>query len=390
MSSVVAPPYDQIGPETQARLYEMSPWNIVRLTLPRDGYAAARATLDAWRASGVFEREPEPAIYPYHQSYLVDGAPVTRRGFIALGEVTEYTEKIVRPHERTHAGPKEDRMRLLEATEADIGLIFMLMEDPEGALGRATAPAGPPLVEVQDLRGETHRLWRVTDTATIGRVEALMADRLVIIADGHHRYETAVAYASEDPRADRVLALIVSTADPGLTILATHRIIVGGGRDPTKLVVRWREWFEVGRVAPCMDRVERLAELGRDRTACIVAFPDGYDVTLVLKPDAPLDAVAELGTSPAVRALDVARIEALVVQYILGAGAATPSLAYTPDAQVALDAVRLRGAAAAVLLNPTKVEQVLAVADAGGVMPPKSTYFVPKVPAGLVLRPLGG
>jgi len=135
-----------------------------------------------------------------------------------------------------------------------------------------------------------------------------------------------------------------------------------------------------------MDRVERLAELGRERTACIVAFPEAYDVTLVLRKDAPIDKVPDLGKTPAVRALDVARIEVLVVRRILGAGTATPSLAYTPDPRAAFDAVRNARAAAAVLLNPTKVRDVFAVADAGDVMPPKSTYFVPKVPSGLVMR----
>jgi uncharacterized protein (DUF1015 family) len=135
-----------------------------------------------------------------------------------------------------------------------------------------------------------------------------------------------------------------------------------------------------------MDRVERLAELGRERTACIVAFPSAYDVSLVLKNDAALDSVPELRKTPAIRALDVARIEALVVQRILGADTATPSLAYTPDPHAAFDAVRNGRAAAAVLLNPTKVRDVFAVSDAGDVMPPKSTYFVPKVPSGLVVR----
>ena len=180
----------------------------------------------------------------------------------------------------------------------------------------------------------------------------------------------------------------MSAGDPGLAILATHRIVFGAAPDPAKLVEGWRTWFDVGRVAPCMDRVERLAELGRDRTACIVAFPGAYDVTLVLKPDAPLDRVPDLGRTPAVRALDVARIEALVVQHLLRAGTATPMIAYTPDPRAAFDAVRGGQAAAAVLLNPTKMEQVFAVADAGDVMPPKSTYFAPKVPSGLVLRPL--
>ena len=229
------------------------------------------------------------------------------------------------------------------------------------------------------------RLWLVTGEAA-SRISHLASRFPLYIADGHHRYETAIAYARENPRADRVLAFVVAATDPGLVILPTHRIIFGAGRDPAKLIPAWREWFDVGRVAPCADRIERLAELGRQGTACIVAFPGGYDVTLVLKRDAPLDKLPELGRTEAVRVLDVARVEALVVQYILSAGPATPSLAYTADAHAAFEAVRNGRAAAAVLLNPTRVEQVFAVADAGGVMPPKSTYFVPKVASGLVIK----
>src|SRR5207302_8115426 len=154
------------------------------------------------------------------------------------------------------------------------------------------------------------RLWVVSGdrAAELARVAGRAQ---VYIADGHHRYETAVAYAQETPGADRVLAFVVSAADPGLTILPTHRIIFGSGRDAPRLLEGWRRWFDVGRVAPCMDRVERLAELGRQGTACIVAFPDSYDVSLVLKRGVSLDGVPGLGNSPAIRALDVARIEAL-------------------------------------------------------------------------------
>jgi hypothetical protein len=152
------------------------------------------------------------------------------------------------------------------------------------------------------------------------------------------------------------------------------------------LIAAWRQWFDVDRVASCADSLARLQDMGRDRTACLVAFRGGYDVSLVLKPDAVLDAVPELGKTPAVRELDIARIEALVVRAILGAGTTTPMLGYSADPSVALTAVRSGGAAAAVFVNPTRVEQVFAVADSGGVMPPKSTYFVPKVPSGLVLK----
>ena len=165
ISAVVAPPYDQISPEAQERLYAMSPHNIVRASFPKDSadkYPGARAVLDGWLAEGVWRREERPAIYPYHQTYAVGGQTVTRMGFVALGEVSDYTRGVVLPHERTHAGPKRDRMELLEATGADIGLLFMLASDPGGELGRATAPAGEPIAEALDLKGERHRLWRVT------------------------------------------------------------------------------------------------------------------------------------------------------------------------------------------------------------------------------------
>jgi len=204
LTKVVAPPYDQISPRTQDHLYALSPENIVRVSYardraepgePADKYVRAHATLDRWLAEGVWAREEWPAIYPYTQTYRVGGREVTRAGFVALGEVSDYARGIVRPHERTHAGPKQDRLRLLEATGADIGLIFMLTADPGGALREATAATGAPVAEARDLRGELHRLWRITDAGTIARVQALMASARVIIADGHHRYETAVEYA---------------------------------------------------------------------------------------------------------------------------------------------------------------------------------------------------
>src|SRR2546427_5237929 len=202
ISAVVAPPYDQISPEMQDRLYAMSPHNIVRVTYPKDAddkYRGARQVLEAWLAEGVWRREERPAVYPYHQTYPIAGQPVTRMGFIALGQVSDYARGVVLPHERTHAGPKRDRMDLLEATAADIGLLFMLTSDPDGSLRKATAPVGEPIAEARDLRGERHRLWRITDPAAIGRVQSLMADRRVIIARGPHRHQTPAAHAERHP-----------------------------------------------------------------------------------------------------------------------------------------------------------------------------------------------
>lgn len=394
LSALLAPPYDVLSQEDRARYAARDPHNIVHLILPEappgsagDRYAHAAALLADWRKSEVLRSDPGESVYVVAQDYaLPSGEQRTRIGMLAAVRAEPFATRRVRPHERTHSEPKADRLALLRATRTNLESIFLLAPDPDGALAGALAQAasGVPAARAA-LDGSTVRQWVVSGerAAALSRVAGRAQ---LYVADGHHRYETAAAYAQDHPSADRVLSFIVSAADPGLTILPTHRIVFGAERDAAKLVAAWREWFDVGRVAPCMDRVERLAELGRERTACIVAFPGGYDVTLVLKPTAELDAIPSLGRTPAVRALDVARIETLVVQHILGAATATPSLAYTADPRAAFDAVRSSRAAAAVLLNPTKVEEVFAVADAGDVMPPKSTYFVPKVPSGLAVR----
>ncbi|HYU36415.1 MAG TPA: DUF1015 domain-containing protein [Gemmatimonadales bacterium] len=400
LSALIAPPYDVISGEDRTRYAARASHNIVHLILPEapsgvgrggvgggDRYAHAATLLAAWREAGVIRPDPTESVYIVAQDYAVpSGERRTRIGMVAAVRAEPFETRRVRPHEQTHSAPKADRLALLRATAANLESIFLLAPDPDRMLAQALVKraSGVPTARAE-LDGVAIRLWVVSgdQAADLAR---LAGRAQLYIADGHHRYETAVAYAREQPGADRVLSFIVSAGDPGLTILPTHRIIFGAGREPTKLVAAWREWFEVGRVAPCMDRVQRLAELGRERTACIVAFPDAYDVTLVLKNAAALDSVPDLGKTAAVRALDVARIESLVVQRILGAGTATPSLAYTPDPHAAFDAVRNGRAAAAVLLNPTKVRDVFAVADAGDVMPPKSTYFVPKVPSGLVVR----
>jgi len=392
LSALLAPPYDVLSPEQRAQLAARDPHNIVHLTLPEappgeDRYLRAASQLAAWRKEGVLRADPADAVYAVAEDFpLPSGERRTRIGVLAAVRAESFETRRVRPHEKTHAAPKADRLALLRATRANLEAIFLLAPDPDGALAAALAAVTrrPPAARAE-LDGVAMRLWVVADDEP-ERLAAAASRHPLYIADGHHRYETAIAYARENPRADRVLAFVVAATDPGLVILPTHRIIVGAGRDPAKLIPAWREWFDVGRVAPCADRIERLAELGRQGTACIVAFPGGYDVTLVLKRDAPLDKLPELGRTEAVRGLDVARVEALVVQYILSAGPATPSLAYTADAHAAFEAVRNGRAAAAVLLNPTRVEQVFAVADAGGVMPPKSTYFVPKVASGLVIK----
>jgi uncharacterized protein (DUF1015 family) len=334
----------------------------------------------------VLTRDAEPALYVMAQEFsLPTGERCTRRGVFAAVKSEGYGPLRVRPHERTHAGPKADRLALLRATQTNIESIFLLAPDRDRVLANAVAAAaqGKPDATAE-LDGISIRLWIVKDVARFP-----FPDAPLYIADGHHRYETASAYALENPAADRVLALIVSARDPGLVVLPTHRVIFGAGRDIDRMLPRWRDWFDVQQVPSGVDPAHHLASLGRDQTACLVADRTRV-VALVLRSGAGavIDRLPSLAQSVAVRDLDVARIESFVVREILGASTSTPIVRYVADANEALRLVRQGGAAVAVLLNPTKVDQVFAVADAGDVMPPKSTYFVPKVPSGLVLRPV--
>jgi len=392
LSVLIAPPYDVIDQAERARYAGADRDNIVHVMLPEappgkpedDRYGVAAERLAAWRRDGVLRRDARPALYVLAQDFtLPTGERLTRRGVFAAVAAEGYEPRRIRPHEKTHAGPKADRLALMRATATNIESIFLLAPDRDRALANALAVVSQGTPDATaELNGVGIRLWIVRDVSRFP-----LPDSPLYIADGHHRYETASAYALENPSADRVLALIVSAQDPGLAVLPTHRVIFGAGRELERLLPRWRDWFDVQPLAAGRDPVTTLASLGVDRTACLVADPARV-LVMLLKPGALPDRVPSLAQSTAVRELDVARIESLVVKEILGAGTSTPIVRYVADAQEALNLVQHGGAAVSVLLNPTKVAQVFAVADAGDVMPPKSTYFIPKVPSGLVLRPL--
>jgi uncharacterized protein (DUF1015 family) len=389
ISTVVAPPYDQISPETQDRLYALNLHNIVRVTYPKDApgkYGQAREVLDAWLAEGVWRRDERPAIYPYHQSYTDAGQAVTRTGFVALGGVSDYRRGVVLPHERTHAGPKRDRMDLLEATAADIGLLFMLASDPDGELRRATAPAGEPIAEARDLKGERHRLWRVTDATAIARVQALMAPRQVIIADGHHRYETAVAYAGHHPEAAHKLMAFFALEAPGLTILPNHRLVHSvQGFDFDDLMQVATRWFDV---APLADPL--VAQL-ENRTIGVVS---GSDAALLRLKPAEFDRIAwPERTSRAWRGLAVSILHEGLLRPLLGITDAKldakTHVDYTADRAEAVRLAREGKCQAAFLIAPTTPAELQTIVRGGELLPQKSTHFYPKLLDGLVFHRLG-
>jgi uncharacterized protein (DUF1015 family) len=390
ISKVVAPPYDQISPEQQELLYGLSPANIVRVSYPREAdeqkYTAARDTLARWLADGVWEPEEHPAVYPYHQSYRVDGREVTRIGLVALGQVTDYARGDVLPHERTHAGPKEDRLRLLEATAADTGLLFMLVSDPGRELLTLSTPAGPPIAEARDLKGERHRLWRVDDGAAVAAAQRLLASARVIIADGHHRYETAVEYARRHPDRDDKLMAFFSMEAPGLTIFPNHRLVHGvSDFSLSRLLTAAQRWFDV---APLDDPAafrptnRTLAVITADGAARLTLRPDAFDA--IRWPDR---------TSRAWRELAVSVLHEAVLKPFLDITDAKldakTHVDYTADQ---LDAIRLAREGrhqAAFLIAATTLAELEAVVRGGEVLPQKSTHFYPKLLDGLVFHRLG-
>ena len=412
LSAVLAPPYDQIDEAIQAELYARDPWNVVRITYGReepgdDGgqnkYLRARAYLDRWIAEGIFVRDAEPALYPYHQTYRIGAETVTRRGFIALGALAEYAEGVVLPHERTHAAPKADRLRLLETTGADTGLLFMLTSDPAGELLAATAPAPPPLVEARDRRGELHQLWRLTDRAAIARVQALMAGRRVIIADGHHRYETALEYRRRTPGADLKLTAMFTLEAPGLTILPNHRLLHNvEGFALASLLARAERWFEVEcctlRADPVMEAAALLSALdshvrGGRVAIAVVAGAEDPGHLLTLRPEAFDRIPWPTGTSRPWRRLAVSILHEGLLKPVLGITEEIlhrkTHVDYMSDAAEAVTLVRKGSYQVGFLIPPTAPEELQEVVRAGELLPQKSTHFYPKLLDGLVFFRLG-
>ena len=388
-SRLIAPPYDVIRPDQRSGYAARDEHNIVHLTLPEadgagDKYRGAASLLTAWRAAGALARDPEPAVYVMTQTFpLPSGERRTRTGVFAAVAAEGYAPRRVRPHERTHRGPKADRLALLRATRTHLESIFLIAPDESGALAGALAAAtAQPAAVSATLDDVEIRLWHVPGDPS----PLPLPPSPLYIADGHHRYETASAYAAERREADRLLAFIVSARDPGLVVLPTHRIIFGAGRTSLgRLLDQWRERFDVEPLLPGTDPMEQLSGAS-NRTACVLLATGKQEFLLSLKPNADLTTLEGAEADPLVRSLSVARIEHLVVREIIGAAESTVTLDNTADAAKAVRVVRQgRAATVAVLIPPTPLAQILGVADAGGVMPPKSTYFMPKVPSGMVL-----
>ena len=399
LQDVVAPPYDVIDASQRAGLESRSPYNVVRIDLPQgaDPYQAAADELSAWRAEGVVVQDTDPALWALEQDYSgPDGKRRRRRGFLARVRVEQYGAGRIRPHERTHPGPKEDRLRLTRATKANLSPIFSLFSDPQGSAWAALQPAtaGTPWGEATDDDGTSNRLWRVGDSDAIAAVTETLRGAELLIADGHHRYETARVYADEiggEGGHRYVLMDLVALQDPGLTVFPTHRLLKDlTAEQQEDLAGAIRRDFHVEE----LDRTDALAPEA-DSGAIRFGYIDSHFRTpfmLTLKSPEIADAALPDRAEP-YRRLDTAVLEALILKRALGMTDEDidhlTQLGYARDTDQALELVRSGAYDAAFLMAPPPIELVRAVAAAGESMPPKSTYFFPKVPTGLVFNPLG-
>jgi uncharacterized protein (DUF1015 family) len=399
LADVVAPPYDVIDDEQRDELVSRSPHNVVELDLPRDPggehpYEHSAALLSRWTDEGVLTRDTQPQIWALEQDYTApDGSRLTRRGFLARVKLAPYGEGI-RPHERTQPGPKEDRLRLTRATRHNLSPIFALhpgnaWQHLEPALG------GEPWGEVTDGDGTTHRIWRIGDPAVHEAVAAELEPGELLIADGHHRYETSLAYqreVGEGGDADYVLMALVSLDDPGLTVFPTHRLLAARTDDRAASEATLRdalaEIFDVEQV-PAAD----LDPAGTEGVG-VYGFMESDErcFRLRVRDTGRLEAVLA-DHSEAYRTLDAAILEELVLKGIAGMTtddiAAKRGIGYTPHIDEVFRKLTSGDYQAGFVLRATPVDQVRAVAAAGETMPPKSTYFFPKLLTGIAFNPLG-
>ncbi|MGA1845001.1 MAG: DUF1015 domain-containing protein [bacterium] len=423
LSLVIAPPYDVISPEHQDHLYEQSPYNIVRIIKGKESpeddesdntYVRANRYFQQWLGEGVLREEPEEAIYACQDEYrLPNGTKNVRKGFLALFRLEDFGTGTIYPHERTLAGPKEGRLRLMKACSANFSAVFSLYSDPERRVEHIMEEVctSPPDIEILSQERILHRVWKVTDPKHCDAIVKAMAGQRIFIADGHHRYETALNYRRlmRDTQGDtgRVepydycLMYFSNTDDEGLSILPYHRMINNISSDLLEtLPERAKEWCDVKHIsfdgiavteAAARKNLVRLMALMGSKRPAFGYYTGGRRYTLlVLKHHTDIDDIVPGGGSRAWKSLDVNILHSLIFERILGISAEDferkGTLSFTPDMIKAIDCVNMKSVQAAVFVNPTGIEQVKVVALNGEKMPQKSTFFYPKIPTGLVMR----
>jgi uncharacterized protein (DUF1015 family) len=407
MSDVVTPPYDRVYPDVQKACYQRSPNNIVRIikglseatdSESNNVYTRAAQSLETWIADEVLVRDSEPAFYAYHQTYSFEGEQLTRKGVIALGKLEP--EK-VHAHEKTLKGPKADRLKLMQATEANFGHIFMLYDDPERATEKALqtlVESNAPLINVVDTDENTHQVWLITDAAAIATIQAALNDKDLYIADGHHRYETAVNFMGEcqengwKPAAPESFGVRMMTlfnvAEPGMSIRPIHRLVHGiKGFEAASFLAAAGEHFNI-EMHETVDAMVAATRTGRGQhtVGCVTG---DLIFTLTLKEVSIMNELVDSDRSEDYKRLDVTVLHAAILDRLLGVDAKAleeqSNVTYTVDAAHGVAMVQSGEEQLFFYLNATSPEEVVRVADHDEKMPQKSTDFYPKLLTGLVL-----
>jgi uncharacterized protein (DUF1015 family) len=423
LDTVVTQPYDKISPAMQQAYYQSSPYNLVRIILGlpelfdaergESVYTRAARDFSAWREQGVLIQEKSPCIFAYAQRFTVPGTDQVRerRGFIALGKLHDYADQMVFRHEQTLSKPKSDRLNLLKATRGHFGQIFMLYSDPGGSVEKVLYDGtGAPDAEVTDEYGVLHRVWRISDPALLRILVSEMEDKKVIIADGHHRYETALAYAKEHapgqpPKNNEssatqlpvppypeaaVMMTFVNMDSDSLVILPTHRVVHSLTNFTPEVVSKGAEEFFSLIELDKADAGRYLKLLEAEQGTAFVAVTRDSAWLLRAKAEAMATALADV--SQRQRRLDLTQLHRIVLERILGLSAESireqKNLRYLRDAVEAVEQVRRGEADVAFLTKPVSMEQLKEVAFAGEVMPQKSTDFYPKLLSGLAIYAL--
>ncbi len=416
LAEVVTPPYDVISQEAQARYYARSPYNIIRLELGLDEpgdtplnnrYTRAASTYAEWRVNTILRQDATPCYYFYQQIFTHNSKTYIRTSLLARVRLETWSARVVLPHEHTMAKPKDDRLKLLRACVTNLSPIMSLYDDPQGRIRRLfSSYAANSEVQITDEENEEHWLHPITDVKQIALIQDFFFERQLYIADGHHRYETALNYREEvramhhklnpDDAANFVLMALIDLDDPGLLVLPTYRLLSGLSQDAlnaltNQQLARYFTIHESGTAGDSQEALlEWLAEVGASAPSFIISTAE--QTLLLSLNDAGKARMAESGHSDAWNKLDVAIAHTLLLEALPGLRAedmaAGTHIRYTRNAQEALEAVRKGEAQAALLLNPTRVRQICEVAEADDRMPHKSTYFYPKLITGLVMNAL--
>jgi uncharacterized protein (DUF1015 family) len=399
LSQVVTPPYDVIDARERAKLASRHSHNFVRIDLPEpaeagaDRYRTAAETLEYWLADGTLRRDTTPAVYRYHQVFTdqEQGHSVTRKGLVAAVQLSPWSDGVIRPHETTFAGPREDRARLLDATRVHLSPIFAMYEDPVGEVEQmlATGNLAPDLAAMTD-DGTLHNVWRVAAPDIIAKLSQFLRDKCAYVLDGHHRYETMVAFRDRElgrgaHAGQRGLLFLVPMSDPGLIILPTHRIVVG-----VNDLTRDRFLADMQRHGT----VQVIAGGARDAGTLRQALQRASGVPTFAAvfpgdPDAHILSLTEHGqTSPLESEISVLHDVILERVLAIPAEARKAHIRYVSNTQGALDQIAGGDGQLALIVRPPTLAQVKQISDAGRVMPQKSTYFFPKLASGLIMMPV--